>query len=151
MGDTPEIATDLNQIATSFTYDDFCLESTATAANGVVKTTAYKWAGSQQACSISRGCQTPPALEVSVAATGQASASTLYNHYMQAVMVITEGMDQAEILQTSKVDRFGRTIEQPQPFFGNSSPEVQTFEFDDYDRPTRSDLPFDTYPDASSH
>jgi hypothetical protein len=69
---------------------------------------------------------------------------------MQAVMVITEGMDQAEILQTSKVDRFGRTIEQSQPFFGNSSPEVQTVEFDDYDRPTRSDLPFDTYPDASN-
>ncbi|MFQ3246976.1 MAG: RHS repeat-associated protein [Arenicella sp.] len=148
--DTPAIATDANQIGTSLTYNDFCLEKTATAANGVVKTTTYKWAGSQQACSLSRGCQTPPALEVSVAATGQASVSTLYNHYMKSILVITQGMDQTEILQTSKVDRFGRTIERSQPFFSNSLAVVQTFEFDGYDRPTRSDLPFNTYPDASN-
>ncbi len=147
--DTPSIATDANGLSTSFSYTDFCLEKTVTAPNSVVKTTTFKWGGAQQACTVSRGCQTSAQLEVTTETTGQATVSTLFNRFAQPMLVLTTGMDLEEILQTSEVDRFGRTVKQSQPYFVGDTPTYQEFQFDDYDRPTRIDFDFQTYPNQS--
>jgi len=149
--DTPQVTTDANQLQTRFTYTNFCLEATATAANGVVKTSSYKWGNEVQSCSSSRGCQSAPAFEVTVETTEQATVSTLANHYGQPMLVITEGMDQREILQTTEYDRFGRATQQSQPYFSGQTSVVNTTHYDDYDRITRVDLPFDTYSDARAY
>ena len=149
--DTPETTYDANQLPSFFTYNDFCLEKTAKGPDLVTKTTSYKWGGSQQACSAARGCQSAAKVEVLVETDGQASVSTLLNHFLQPMLVITQGMEQTEILQTTELDSLGRAVKQSQPYFSGDTPVYQEFKFDVLDRPIRTDLPFETYASAEAY